>query len=198
MSLLLIAASLLAAKPSPNNWLVSIPASAGEPVQTQATVEYVSDGLRLLDCRTIVSSGDSDADDQACKTVTFSKANSPTVAVAPVWKIASFEGEFKSAVAVGSRETWLTLDDYPIKALNKDEEGTAVVRFDIDHTGVKSSCRIVASTGSKVLDKTIQKRVCERALFRPAQLNGRDVPSIILTAVKMYLGEPVVLPSPRS
>ncbi|MCF2515472.1 energy transducer TonB [Sphingomonas sp. G124] len=79
----------------------------------------------------------------------------------------------------GSRAEWLSgglrNSDYPRSALRDKLQGRVSVRFTVLISGRIADCRIIASSGSPVLDATTCRLLTERLRFRPA-MNSAGVP----------------------
>ncbi len=67
---------------------------------------------------------------------------------------------------------------YPPSALRRGDQGTVVVRVDVDATGVPSGVTLVERSGSRELDRAAME-VVRQWRFRPAQQNGVAVTSSI-------------------
>lgn len=168
--------------------ILSIPASAPLPTPLNAEVEFTSNGFQMQRCKVVVSSGDPVSDNQACKAVTFKLARKPQRANVPVWQYEPIVGNYvmptpKSKVAA------VTPFDYPSESLRRKEQGTTVLRIDVNNAGVITRCDVAASSGSKRLDDTARAGFCRRMKLSPAYLDGLPVASINMTTIKFYLGE---------
>ena len=64
---------------------------------------------------------------------------------------------------------WISSDDYPHEAIEKNEGGEVVVRMNISEKGKVTDCAVVSSSGSTALDKV----PCLKAMK-----NGRFIPAI--------------------
>ncbi len=67
---------------------------------------------------------------------------------------------------------------YPPVALRRGEQGTVVVRVEVDATGYPSGVTLVGRSGSRELDRAAMETV-RRWRFRPAQQDGRAIPGSI-------------------
>ena len=72
-------------------------------------------------------------------------------------------------LAVALLQTTSAMTDYPIEAVAHGWEGTAVAELSIDADGHVSSCRIMTSTGHKVLDDATCEQLLHQAIFKPAR-----------------------------
>jgi periplasmic protein TonB len=63
---------------------------------------------------------------------------------------------------------WVTINDYPARALQMEEEGTTGFRLEVGKDGRVIDCTIIASSGSAALDAAACKNVTRRAHFSPA------------------------------
>jgi protein TonB len=79
----------------------------------------------------------------------------------------------------GSRAEWLSgglrNSDYPRSALRDKLQGRVSVRFTVLISGRIADCRVIASSGSSILDATTCRLLTERLRFRPA-MNSAGVP----------------------
>lgn len=63
---------------------------------------------------------------------------------------------------------------YPPEALRRGDQGTVVVRVDVDATGVPSGVSVLQHSGSRELDQAAMDAV-RRWRFRPAQRDGQAI-----------------------
>lgn len=164
--------------------ILSIPASMGEPVRADADVAFISDGFRLGGCKVIRSSGDTSADSQACKTLSYRAASKPTQGKAPVWITPTVPGNYVPANASAP----VTASDYPTQSLRFGEQGTVIVRVDVGADGAVTGCAVAASSGYSRLDAAARRNICRKLNLLPATMDGKPVASINLTRVTFYVG----------
>jgi TonB family protein len=181
-------ATQAAAKDSSKTWISSIPKSNGDYVAAKAEVAFVSDGYTLKGCKVNISSGDILADEQACKTVTFRLSPKPSLASAPVWIHRPVPTGYVPPILTTTQPIF-TSEDFPSKALREKQQGTTVLKLDVDEAGMIKKCALAASSGYELLDDAVRKTVCKRATFSPARIDGQPVASHNLTVIKLYLGE---------
>jgi protein TonB len=76
---------------------------------------------------------------------------------------------------------------YPPEAFRAREEGTVVVRAQVDELGNASQVEIVSRSGSRILDRAAMNEV-RKWKFNPAIRNGRTVASSVQVPVdyKLY------------
>jgi TonB family protein len=86
---------------------------------------------------------------------------------APPW--APVEKPVVRATPFGSPGEWLSDQDYPVEAQQKEWEGTAAFTLAIGYAGLVDSCRITQSTGHQVLDEATCRVLTMRARFTPAR-----------------------------
>src|SRR4051812_42060177 len=83
-----------------------------------------------------------------------------------------------SAPPPGHPKAIFSRDDYPLEAMRNHWEGTAIADLTIDLRGDVSGCRIVQSTGHKVLDDATCDLITRRAKFKPStDSDGKPVES---------------------
>ncbi|MEO5708048.1 MAG: TonB family protein [Alteraurantiacibacter sp.] len=63
---------------------------------------------------------------------------------------------------------WVTNDDYPRIAIQREYEGTVVYQVDVSVDGRVQACRVASTSGHDVLDQEACRRIQRRARFRPA------------------------------
>ena len=187
LGLIVASPALAAEKPAPF-WL-SVPANGAEPVKSEAEVQFTSNGYWMSDgnCIVIRSSGNAEADKQACKTVIFRETSKPRKAIAPVWIPAPVLGNFVAPTGISSQSP-LTGGDYPSRSHDKGEQGTIVLRVIVDVDGKLSDCRIASSSGYARLDDAAKLKLCRKLKVKPATLNGVPIASINFTQVAFYAG----------
>ena len=72
----------------------------------------------------------------------------------------------KPATPRGDPGSWVTMNDYPSRALREERTGTTGFRVTIDENGGVASCSITSSSGHADLDEAVCKNVQRRARFR--------------------------------
>ena len=60
-------------------------------------------------------------------------------------------------------------DDYPIKAIRNEEQGTTAFRVEISRRGRVTDCVVTSSSGSEALDEATCDIVRRRAKYEPAR-----------------------------
>lgn len=79
---------------------------------------------------------------------------------------------------------WIKIDDYPVEALARREEGTTTIFWTIDVSGRVRDCRAVVSSGSASLDKASCEALSMRGRYEPARApNGTPVPVTMIRKV---------------
>jgi TonB family protein len=169
-------------------FLLSIPASIGEPRKANADVAFISDGFALRGCKVIRSSGDTIADAQACKTLTYKLASKPSKGTAPVWISAPVPASYIPA-GLASNAPLVGPDDYPSQSIKLAEQGTVIVRIDIGADATIMRCEVVDSSGFQRLDDAARRSICRRLKPTAATLDGVPVASINLARATFYIGE---------
>lgn len=76
---------------------------------------------------------------------------------------------------------------YPIPALRAGEQGTVLLRVQVDAEGRPASVAVERSSGSRSLDAAARQQVLRRWQFVPAQVDGRAVPAVGLVPVSFSL-----------
>lgn len=76
---------------------------------------------------------------------------------------------------------------YPIDALRRRDEGTVVVRIEVDEDGKADSVRVISRSGSRDLDRAAVQ-AAKRWTFRPAMRDGKPVPGAVEAPITFSLG----------
>ncbi|MCU1024250.1 energy transducer TonB [Stenotrophomonas maltophilia] len=76
---------------------------------------------------------------------------------------------------------------YPVAALRNHEQGTVLLRVEVDNSGQPVAVSIERSSGSRHLDQAARQQVLKRWRFEPAQRDGVAVPAIGLVPVQFSL-----------
>lgn len=76
---------------------------------------------------------------------------------------------------------------YPVPALRNHEQGTVLLRVEVDSSGQPVVVSIERSSGSRSLDQAARQQVLKRWRFEPAQRDGVAVPAIGLVPVQFSL-----------
>ena len=66
------------------------------------------------------------------------------------------------------RQPWVSTNDYPLRALQQELEGTVTYKVKVDINGVVKACEIASSSGHVDLDVATCTTVMKRARFYPA------------------------------
>lgn len=71
--------------------------------------------------------------------------------------------------AVGDLQGLFRGDDYPLRAIERDEQGSVTVRLTIGTDGRVIGCNVTSSSGSRTLDNATCRILQSRAEFTPAR-----------------------------
>lgn len=170
-------------------FLLSFPASAGEAEYREATVAFKSNGYWMGPCTVVKSSGDPVADKQACRTSSFFKTDKPLYSTTLVWLAPKYDGAFIPPENVRKKSP-VTGYDYPLRSMEKGDQGTVTVKLLIDNLGEVETCHIAQSSGHSQLDAAACNNLKKRTKFKPAELDGAPVASIGITGVGWGVGSP--------
>ncbi|WP_435418684.1 energy transducer TonB [Parerythrobacter aurantius] len=69
----------------------------------------------------------------------------------------------------GNPGRWITMADYPSRALRNEEQGKVTVRLTVSRYGFPTGCEVVGPSGSTLLDEATCKHMMLRAQFSPAR-----------------------------
>ncbi|HEX4846886.1 MAG TPA: energy transducer TonB [Novosphingobium sp.] len=87
---------------------------------------------------------------------------------------------------------WIQTDDYPIRALREEREGTTAFRLTVGVDGLVTACTITGSSGSPDLDSAACLNATRRARFKPAVgSDGRPAIGTYATRVNWVIPEDV-------
>ncbi|WP_109806462.1 energy transducer TonB [Sphingosinithalassobacter portus] len=90
--------------------------------------------------------------------------------------------------APGSRD-WLLYTDYPDSARMRGQNGSILVRLDVDATGKVTGCKLLENAGLPQFGEITCRRIEERAVIEPAlDANGNPVPDFIIQRVNWQMG----------
>jgi periplasmic protein TonB len=73
--------------------------------------------------------------------------------------------------AVGDLQGLFRGDDYPVSAIERDEQGSVTARLTVGTDGRVSGCTVTSSSGSRILDNATCRILQSRARFTPARDN---------------------------
>lgn len=76
---------------------------------------------------------------------------------------------------------------YPAPALRNHEQGTVLLRVEVDRSGQPVAVSIERSSGSRSLDQAARQQVLRHWRFEPAQHDGVAVPAIGMVPVQFSL-----------
>lgn len=109
----------------------------------------------------------------------------------------SRRGGLRPARARAQLHLLFSSDDYPSAAVRAGEEGAVGFQLDVGRNGAVAACRIVASSGSAVLDSTTCRLLTMRARFDPARDHkGKPVDDRVSGRIVWRLPEPEPEPEP--
>jgi len=74
-----------------------------------------------------------------------------------------------------------------VPALRNPQQGTVLLRVEVDSSGQPVAVSIERSSGSRSLDQAARQQVLKRWRFEPAQRDGVAVPAIGLVPVQFSL-----------
>jgi protein TonB len=83
----------------------------------------------------------------------------------PPWTVP--ESDFGGAEPLNISE-WYTFEDYPLDAIKNDQQGFVTVSFTIGIDGRMTDCRVIRSSGFRILDRIPCNILTRRARFKPA------------------------------
>jgi len=111
-----------------------------------------------------------------------SEPQAPTLApveTAPATPAAGVQLQYRSAPP----------PSYPIAAIRAGEQGTVVLRVQVDAEGTPTQVAIERSSGSRALDAAARQQVMRHWRFVPARVDGQQVPAVGLVPVSFSLAE---------
>ncbi|KAF1015944.1 MAG: hypothetical protein GAK31_01427 [Stenotrophomonas maltophilia] len=76
---------------------------------------------------------------------------------------------------------------YPVAALRANQQGTVLLRVEVDSSGRPVAVDIARSSGSRALDLAARSQVLKRWTFEPARREGVAVPAIGLVPIDFSL-----------
>ncbi|HFK2919909.1 TPA: energy transducer TonB [Stenotrophomonas maltophilia] len=110
----------------------------------------------------------------------------PAAESAPVQAATTID---RSAPVAGAQLQYLSAPPpaYPIQALRNHEQGTVLLRVEVDGRGQPVAVSIERSSGSRTLDQAARQQVLRHWRFEPALRDGAAVPAIGLVPVQFSL-----------
>jgi TonB family protein len=97
---------------------------------------------------------------------------------------------------VGSIQGLISADDYPVEALDRNEQGDVGVLIRVGTMGAISDCVVEKSSGSAILDKRTCEIIRQRANYKPARdRHGRAVVSEAHDTITWRIADDVPEPS---
>lgn len=75
----------------------------------------------------------------------------------------------RDPIPVDGIAQWISSDDYPLEALRNEWQGTTAIEWTIDRRGHVVDCRIVSSSGHRVLDDAACGAITSRGRYTPAR-----------------------------
>jgi TonB family protein len=162
-----------------------------QPIERTVKVQFISNGYSLNPehCQLEETSGDKEADRQACSTVQFYKTGKGQIGVAStkVWLVPPINGSFVGP-HLSNKQPPITAGDYPVSSLRRGAQGTVTMRLLVDTLGKASDCTVMISAGDEDLDTTACRKFISRARYEPATLDGKPVDSYTYELVQFYQG----------
>jgi len=102
-----------------------------------------------------------------------------------------------AAQPAGDPASWITPADYPREELRNDVEGTTSFELNIGADGLPKACKIVATSGSRVLDEATCTLLMQRARFLTARDEaGTPVDSTYANRVRWVVPQAIPAPTP--
>lgn len=173
------------AEPYPISWptwwvtFADYPKSELDAGKVGLTTVAVSVGINGLvqTCRLVKSSGSSVLDSETCRLITkrgkfFPAKNKDGNTIDGLYFIDidwRFDRTPAAAVVKGNPANWVTINDYPAKAVKERRFGVTSYSLTINHIGRVASCSIVVSSGHSDLDEAACSSISRRARFTPAR-----------------------------
>lgn len=165
------------------------PANVPHPVKLFAKVAFVSNGFDLPkeNCKIMESSGDVQADEQACKSVSYfaTPAGKMAIVRTSVWPHPTADADFVKPKMLNGSKFGATI--YPDGALRGGQQGTAIFRLLVLPNGKVDTCEIISSSSYSILDE----RTCKIGLkfqFSPGLLKGEPVSTYFISSIRYYQG----------
>lgn len=92
--------------------------------------------------------------------------------------------------ARGNAGTWVTVDDYPPRALREERVGVTRIAVDVTPEGRAANCRVTSSSGSPDLDEATCRNYVRRARYTPSKdAAGNNIPDSETRSIRWELPE---------
>ena len=123
----------------------------------------------------------------------------PSFAIASTAVLAAahpaFAGKPSPPVPLANPGEWLTENDYPKSALEKEHEGNTGFLLTVGADGRVSDCKVTIGSGWEVLDEAACRIVSERARFSPAlDKRGRAIAGTYANRIRWVIPKEQRLP----
>lgn len=83
------------------------------------------------------------------------------------------------AEAIGNKSDWISYNDYPPDAIRAEQQGTVLIAWTINDSGRVADCKVLASSGSPLLDAAACSAITKRARYKPARdADGKLIASV--------------------
>lgn len=102
-----------------------------------------------------------------------------------------------AAKPAGNPAEWVTVNDYPLKSLREELQGTAGFRVTIGTDGTVTGCTITSTSGTPELDEATCRLVSQRARFSPAlDAKGQPVVGQYSSRIRWVIPKDAATPGP--
>jgi TonB family protein len=151
---------------------------------------------RVAACHVAASSGSQALDDTTCRILTeraqFTPARDGAGAAVPdrisdrvTWTLPEPPTEARAQANLAS---YIQDGDYPALAMRRGEQGTVRFELDVAPTGRVANCRVIESSGSRLLDAATCQVMLSRARFTPARnADGSAAPDTVSSQIRWWL-----------
>jgi TonB family protein len=151
---------------------------------------------RVAACRVTASSGSQALDDATCHILStraqFSPARDGSGRAIPdrisdrvTWTLPEPP---TGAQARANLASYIQDGDYPALAMRRGEQGLVGFELDVAPDGRVANCRVIQSSGSRLLDATTCQIMIDRARFTPARnADGSPAPDTVSSHVRWWL-----------
>lgn len=111
--------------------------------------------------------------------------------------LAGPSADFPGPTPIGDISRWILSSDYPEAAIRAENTGTVDIEVSIDTTGHAARCRIVAPSGTDILDKMACAAFARRGVWEPTlDASGKPIFAIFRRRINWRLPGDSIKPSP--
>lgn len=127
-----------------------------------------------------------------CTPAADGQVGKPQAPVSPNSSPSAPEAVATGVQPIGNPGDWFPVESYPSEAKAAGQEGRTQFSLDVDALGRITSCNILVSSGSELLDSTTCIQLISNGRFKPAHdRTGKPIAGVWTSAMRWQLNIPV-------